>query len=90
MGYAVTVYERWISRAVFLRYGIPDFKLGKKVVDRRLDQLVREGVRFVLSTRVTGTDGETLEPGVHDDAESTISIAALQAKYDAVVLAFGC
>ena len=59
------------------------------MVDRRLDQLVREGVRFVLSTRVTGTDRETLEPGVHDDAESTISISALQAKYDAVVLALG-
>lgn len=89
MGHAVTVYEKMDKPGGLLRYGIPDFKLGKKVVDRRLDQLVREGVRFVLSTRVTGTDGETLEPGVHDDAESTISIAALQAKYDAVVLALG-
>ncbi len=89
MGHAVTVYEKMDKPGGLLRYGIPDFKLGKKVVDRRLDQLVREGVRFVLSTRVTGTDGETLEPGVHDDAESTISISALQAKYDAVVLALG-
>lgn len=43
MGHAVTVYEKMDKPGGLLRYGIPDFKLGKKVVDRRLDQLVREG-----------------------------------------------
>ena len=38
MGHAVTVYEKMDKPGGLLRYGIPDFKLGKKVVDRRLDQ----------------------------------------------------
>jgi glutamate synthase (NADPH/NADH) small chain len=73
-GHAVTVYERAERPGGLLRYGIPEFKLEKHVLDRRLAQLRAEGVRFVCSTAVgTGTPhpggrgaaggGGRLEPG---------------------------
>ena len=46
-GHAVTVFEREDRIGGLLRYGIPDFKLEKWVLDRRLDILVQEGIRFV-------------------------------------------
>ena len=51
-GHAVTVFERDDRIGGLLRYGIPDFKLEKEIVDRRVDQLRREGVVFVTSTNV--------------------------------------
>lgn len=45
-GHTVTVYERAPKLGGLLRYGIPDFKLDKRVLDQRLDQLSAEGVRF--------------------------------------------
>ena len=45
-GHAVTVFERADRAGGLLRYGIPDFKLEKYVLDRRLNQLVAEGVEF--------------------------------------------
>lgn len=89
-GHEVTVYEKMDKAGGLLRYGIPDFKLSKEVLDRRLDQLVREGVKFVLSTRVSaGRKDEALEAGVHDDSVDTIPIEKLSASNDAVVLALG-
>ncbi|MFK3982175.1 glutamate synthase subunit beta [Micromonospora sp. NPDC050397] len=72
-GHAVTVYERDDAIGGLLRYGIPDFKLEKEHVDRRLAQLTAEGVDFV-----TGVD-----VGVDITAEQ------LRAEYDAVLLACG-
>ena len=72
-GHAVTVYERDDAIGGLLRYGIPDFKLEKHHIDRRLDQLTSEGVRFVTSCAV-GTD---------------LSVADLRARHDAVLLACG-
>ncbi|GAA1758983.1 glutamate synthase subunit beta [Luedemannella helvata] len=72
-GHEVTVYERDDEPGGLLRYGIPDFKLEKHHIDRRLDQLRAEGVRFVTSCHV----------GVDVTAEQ------LRAEYDAVVLAAG-
>lgn len=46
-GYDVTVYEKADRPGGLLRYGIPDFKLEKSVLDRRLRQLAGEGVRFL-------------------------------------------
>lgn len=46
-GHAVTVYERAPKIGGLLRYGIPDFKLDKKILDLRIDQLSAEGVRFI-------------------------------------------
>ena len=45
-GHAVTVFEKSDRIGGLLRYGIPDFKLEKHIVDRRLEQMIAEGVRF--------------------------------------------
>jgi glutamate synthase (NADPH/NADH) small chain len=51
-GHWVTVFEKSDRVGGLLRYGIPDFKLEKHVVDRRLEQMTAEGVRFQTSTHV--------------------------------------
>jgi NAD(P)H-dependent glutamate synthase small subunit len=54
-GHTVTLFEKDESAGGLLRYGIPDFKLDKAVIDRRLEQLKAEGVDFQCSVNV-GTD----------------------------------
>ncbi|HXC31654.1 MAG TPA: glutamate synthase subunit beta, partial [Verrucomicrobiae bacterium] len=51
-GHAVTVFERADRLGGLLRYGIPDFKLEKRVLDRRLEQMMAEGVRFRPNSHV--------------------------------------
>ncbi len=72
-GFEVTVYEANREIGGLLRYGIPDFKLEKKVIDRRRKLLEAAGIRFVTGTRI-GSD---------------ISAAYLAGRNDAVVLAIG-
>jgi glutamate synthase (NADPH/NADH) small chain len=73
LGYAVTVFERSDRPGGLLRYGIPDFKMEKRLIDRRLAQLEEEGVRF--------------RTGV--DVGRDVSLASLQAEFDAICLAIG-
>ena len=84
-GYAVTVYEKNAEPGGLLRYGIPDFKLDKRLIDWRLAQLKVEGVKFQTRTLI----GEGLPAGVASDAQKVIAAAKLQKDYDAVVLAGG-
>ena len=51
-GHAVTVFEKSDRIGGLLRYGIPDFKLEKHIVDRRLEQMIAEGVRFETRAHV--------------------------------------
>jgi glutamate synthase (NADPH/NADH) small chain len=51
-GHRVTVFEKDDKIGGILRYGIPDFKLGKDVIDRRISILKKEGIKFVTSTDV--------------------------------------
>src|SRR6202042_1966996 len=51
-GHAVTVFERAEKPGGLLRYGIPEFKMEKAVLDRRLAQMEAEGVTFVFSTSI--------------------------------------
>jgi len=51
-GFDVTVYESSEVAGGLLRIGIPDYKLDKRIVDRRVDQLKAEGVKFILNTHV--------------------------------------
>ena len=51
-GHWVTLFEKNDRIGGLLRYGIPDFKLEKHVIDRRLDQMTAEGVRFQTRTHV--------------------------------------
>ena len=56
-GHSVTVFERAEKPGGLLRYGIPEFKMEKAVLDRRLAQMEAEGVTFVCSTSVGGSAG---------------------------------
>jgi glutamate synthase (NADPH) small chain len=76
-GHEVTVYERDDRLGGLLRYGIPEFKMEKKILDRRLAQLRAEGTRFVTGCEVGGS------------APGDLSVEALRQSYDAVVLAVG-
>lgn len=51
-GHVVTVFERDEKAGGLLRYGIPDFKMEKHVIDRRLDQMIAEGIKFKTSVEV--------------------------------------
>jgi glutamate synthase (NADPH/NADH) small chain len=51
-GHDVTVFEKWDRIGGLLRYGIPDFKMEKWLIDRRLDQMRAEGVQFVTNAHV--------------------------------------
>ncbi len=73
-GHQAVVYEKNPKIGGLLRYGIPDFKLEKSVIDRRLSQMQSEGVEFRVNSHV----------GV------TVPTAELADDYDAVVLAGGC
>ncbi|MGH8691056.1 MAG: glutamate synthase subunit beta [Burkholderiales bacterium] len=86
VGHDVTVFEKSDRIGGLLRYGIPDFKLDKSVIDRRLEQMRAEGVRFRTAVFVG------LQPpgkGIVNDARESISPEALKAEFDAVVLAGG-
>lgn len=72
-GHWVTVFERANAIGGLLRYGIPDFKLDKWIVDRKLDIMRQEGIEFVTNTNV-GVD---------------MSIEDLFENYHAIVLAIG-
>ena len=73
-GHSVTVYEKNDRIGGLLRYGIPDFKLDKHYIDRRLEQMKAEGVNFITSTNV-GVD---------------ISVKELLNQFDSIILAGGC
>ena len=85
-GHDVTVFEKSDRIGGLLRYGIPDFKLEKAVIDRRLEQMRAEGVKF--RTRVL-VGVRTPGMGIVNDARESISPDQLRNEYDAVVLAGG-
>ncbi|MGE5466757.1 MAG: glutamate synthase subunit beta, partial [Ignavibacteria bacterium] len=84
-GHTVTVLEKWDRIGGLLRYGIPDFKLDKRLIDWRMGQLEAEGVKFVTKTLV----GKDAPKGVINDATKVIAPAKLMKDFDAVVLAGG-
>ena len=72
MGYSVTVYERSDRIGGLLMYGIPNMKLGKDVVDRRVDLLRQEGVEFVTNTDI-GKDVSTKDfPIFHNKCQQGV------------------
>ncbi len=84
-GHEVTVFEKNDRIGGLLRYGIPDFKLDKRLIDWRAAQLTAEGVKFQTRTLV-GTDMPT---GVANDAVKVLAPAKVMKDFDAVVLAGG-
>jgi glutamate synthase (NADPH/NADH) small chain len=85
-GHDVTVFEKSDRIGGLLRYGIPDFKLEKGIIDRRLEQMREEGVKFrpgvFIGTQRPGR-------GVGSDARTELGPSDVLAKFDAVVLAGG-
>jgi len=85
-GHAVTVYEKNDRIGGLLRYGIPDFKMEKSHIDRRVEQMRAEGVVFREGVLIGHLpEGST----VMNVAREVISPDALKAQYDAIVLAGG-
>jgi glutamate synthase (NADPH/NADH) small chain len=84
-GHDVTVLEKNSRIGGLMRYGIPDFKMEKSHIDRRVAQMEAEGVTFKTSVFV----GTACEAGVNNMASMTISPETLLAQYDAVVLTGG-
>ena len=72
-GHTVTLYEKDEAVGGLLRFGIPDFKLNKNVIDRRIDILAQEGLKIKTNCHV----------GIDIKGEELLK------KYDAVVLAIG-
>ena len=72
-GHLVTIFERADRAGGLLRYGIPDFKLDKSVVTRRIEVMEKEGIQFVMNCQI-GTD---------------IKMSKLHADYDAVLVTTG-
>ena len=72
-GHEVTVYEKNSKIGGLLRYGIPDFKLSKSVIDRRMSQMQAEGVEFRVNSHIG----------------AAIPVERLTDEYEAVVLATG-
>ncbi len=72
-GHSVTVYEKADRIGGLLRYGIPQFKLDKEIIDRRLEQMSAEGVKFVTGAEVG----------------ANVAVEDLRQEFDAIVLAGG-
>jgi glutamate synthase (NADPH/NADH) small chain len=72
-GHAVTVHEKADRIGGLLRYGIPEFKMEKHVIDRRLEQMSAEGVKFVTNAEVG----------------KNVAVEDLRRDFDAIVLAGG-
>ena len=72
-GHGATLFEKTDRIGGLLRYGIPDFKMEKHIIDRRMEQMAAEGVAFVTNAHIG----------------KNISIADLRRDFDAIVLAMG-
>lgn len=86
VGHDVTVFEKNDRIGGLLRYGIPDFKMEKHHIDRRVEQMQAEGVTFKTGVFV----GEKLaEGGITNLAKETVTPKELMAQFDAVILTGG-
>ena len=85
-GHDVTVFEKSSRIGGLLRYGIPDFKMEKSHIDRRVAQMQAEGVTFKTSVLVGRLPEQTK---VTNDAKQTLAAEQVLADFDAVLLTGG-
>jgi glutamate synthase (NADPH) small chain len=85
-GHDVTVFEKNSRIGGLLRYGIPDFKMEKTHIDRRIQQMQAEGVTFRAGVLVGALPKESK---VTNDARQMVSADELKAQFDAVLLTGG-
>jgi glutamate synthase (NADPH/NADH) small chain len=91
-GHSVTVFEKSARPGGLLRYGIPNFKMEKHLIDRRLDQMRAEGVSFVLQTEVGRTPWSAAGPPAGPPtpgSPATLPLADLRRDFDAILLSGG-
>ena len=88
-GHAVTVFEKNSRIGGLLRYGIPDFKMEKSHIDRRITQMEAEGVVFKTSVLVGAMPTEGAGSRVTNDAKQVVSADELKSRFDAVLLTIG-
>ena len=86
VGHDVTVFEKSDRIGGLLRYGIPDFKMEKSHIDRRIEQMREEGVDFRPGVHV---GGEASTGASKAAAAATLSVGRLREDFDAIVLAGG-
>ena len=82
MGYSVTVFEKNEAAGGLLRYGIPNFKLNKTVIDRRISVMEQEGVEFRYNEELIMKNKESSVDG------TAVANSSLK-DYDAIVIATG-
>jgi glutamate synthase (NADPH/NADH) small chain len=85
-GHDVTLFEKNSRIGGLLRYGIPDFKMEKTHIDRRVEQMKAEGVVFRSGVLVGALPKGSK---VTNDAKETVSAEQLKAEFDAIVLTGG-
>jgi glutamate synthase (NADPH/NADH) small chain len=85
VGHDVTVFEKNDRVGGLLRYGIPDFKMEKSQIDRRVEQMKAEGVTFRTGVLV----GKDFPANVTNWAKETISPDQLKKEFDAIIIAGG-
>ena len=85
-GHVVTVFEKNDRVGGLLRYGIPDFKMEKSHIDRRVEQMKAEGVTFKTGVLVANMPKDSV---VTNWSKETVSPQALKAEFDAVLLSGG-
>jgi glutamate synthase (NADPH/NADH) small chain len=87
MGYTVTVFEKNEAAGGLLRYGIPNFKLNKAIIDRRIRLLEQEGIEFVYGCAVSIDNGKlTIDNG---SAPDNYPLSIINYPFDAIVIASG-
>ena len=87
MGYTVTVFEKNEAAGGLLRYGIPNFKLNKAIIDRRIRLLEQEGIEFVYGCAVSIDNGKlTIDNG---SAPDNYPLSIIKYPFDAIVIASG-
>jgi len=89
VGHAVTVFEKNSRIGGLLRYGIPDFKMEKSHIDRRITQMEAEGVSFKTGVLVGAMPAEGGGAKITNDAKTIVSADELKAQFDAVILTGG-
>ena len=97
MGYTVTVFEKNEAAGGLLRYGIPNFKLNKAIINRRLRLLEEEGIEFVYGCAVSIDNGKMImenydmSQGANaaDQGNHNSQFSTLNSQFDAIVIATG-
>ena len=87
MGFTVTVFEKNEAAGGLLRYGIPNFKLNKAIIDRRIKLMEAEGIEFVYGCAVSIDNGKlTIDNG---SAPDNYPLSIINSPFDAIVIASG-